>query len=134
MSFDLEIAARTLWMEARGEPPEGRRAVAHALVNRHLAGRWFSGATLVECCLMAAQFSCWNTNDPNRREMARLADDDALLADCRAHVEAALEGSEPDPTGGATHYHARGGREPEWARGREPSAEIGRHRFYTDVP
>lgn len=134
MSFDLEIAARTVWMEARGEPPEGRHAVAHAILNRHLAGRWYSGATLVECCLLPAQFSCWNTTDSNRREMARLSDDDALLAECRAAVEAALDGSSPDSTGGATHYYAAGSPEPAWTAGRQPSAIIGRHRFYAGIP
>jgi len=37
-----------------------------------------------------------------------------------------------DPTGGATHYHARG-LMPAWARGQDPSAEIGNHLFYNDV-
>lgn len=134
MSFDLEIAARTLWMEARGEPSEGRRAVAHAILNRHLAGRWYSGATLAECCLLPAQFSSWNTADPNRREMARLREDDPLLAECRATVEAALDGSTPDPTGGATHYYGAGVSEPAWVAGRQPSAIIGRHRFYAGIP
>jgi spore germination cell wall hydrolase CwlJ-like protein len=35
----------------------------------------------------------------------------------------------PDPTGGATHYHARAV-EPAWAKGKPPIAEIGEHLFY----
>lgn len=36
--YDLEVAARTVWGEARGEPPEGRLAVARVIVNRWRAG------------------------------------------------------------------------------------------------
>lgn len=131
--FDRELAARTTWMEARGEGASGIDAVAHVLVNRVRAGRW--GASLASVCLAPYQFSCWNTADPNRSAMAKLADDDAVLAQCRAAVGAALAGA-ADPTGGATHYVTKAVLEqmaPPWTSAATRCAEIGHHVFFKNV-
>ncbi len=67
MSYSHETAARTLYGEARGEPEEGRRAVAHVFVNRYRDGRW--GGSLGEVCQWPAQFaqSKFNTIERFRR-------------------------------------------------------------------
>lgn len=132
--FDREIAARTVWMEARGEGHDGIQAVACVIVNRVRAGRWFSGRTMAECVLLEYQFSCWNTDDPNRRQMALLADNDSLLEDCRLAISGALAGSVPDPTHGATHYYdGRMKEKPAWAAHATPTADIGHHLFFAGV-
>jgi spore germination cell wall hydrolase CwlJ-like protein len=126
MAFDTTIAAMTVWMEARGEGPEGRRAVAHVLHNRLCAGRF--GATLAEVCLAPLQFSAWNTTDPNRRAIARADEGDPVLLDCAAAVREALGGA-PDPTVGATFYFATGIAPPAWSERMTRTVEIGRQIF-----
>jgi cell wall hydrolase len=128
--FAEEIAARTLYGEARGEPQEGQRAVAHALWNRVRDGRW--GQTLSTVCLARMQFSCWNTSDPNREQIAALTDDDPLLQKLRAILDEAR--IERDPTGGATHYFSTSMiQPPKWSIGATFCGQFGRHRFYKDV-
>lgn len=131
MTFALETAVRTIYGEARGEPEEGQRAVAHVLVNRMASGRW--GKSLAAVCLAPAQFSCWNTNDPNRRLMLELPDDNAALVKFREMVNSALMGS-ADPTLGASHYYAASMQKPPaWIQGATSCGRIGNHFFYRDV-
>jgi len=127
------IAALTVWMEARGEGEGGMAAVAWALVNRHNAGKWFSGKTLAECCLIPFAFSCWNTRDPNRVAASRLTGDETILAEIDGYLADALAGDGNDPTGGATHYIDRSIAPPEWARLAMHTATIGRITFYKNV-
>lgn len=136
---DLDIAAGTVWGEARGKPPTDDIAVAHVIVNRaRLAAAYvarkgrphplFGDGTLAGACLAPWQFSCWNANDPNRAKMAALSD--VTLAPFKALVQRAL--IEPDPTRGATHYHADYV-SPAWAAGKEPTVTLGPHLFYNDI-
>jgi N-acetylmuramoyl-L-alanine amidase len=131
MSFSEQIAVRTLYGEARGEPEEGQRAVAHVLLNRLKDGRW--GKSLAEVCLSRLQFSCWNASDTNRALMAALPDDDATLTKLADVLDAARKGDK-DPTKGATHYFATSMiQPPKWAIGATFCGQIGRHKFYRDV-
>lgn len=131
MTFSEQIAVRTIWGEARGEPQDGQRAVAHVLVNRQKSGRW--GKTLATVSLWPLQFSCWNSSDPNRKQMAALSDDDPLLQRFADFLQAAVLGG-PDPTNGATHYYAASmTTPPAWIQGATQCAKIGNHYFYKDV-
>lgn len=129
MSFADEIAVRTLWGEARGEPPEGQFAVAHVLRNRVKDGRWGHTAGLV--CLAPMQFSCWNASDPNRAKMLGLDDADSVLASCRAAwLQSA---SDSDPTQGACFYYADSLKyDPSWAATMTETIHIGHHHFLKD--
>lgn len=102
MAFDHEIATATVFMEASGEPPEGRLAVAWVLANRVASGRW--GSTLTAVCLAARQFSCWLPGNPNLRRLALEPDASPVLGACATAVEDATSGASPDPTGGALFY------------------------------
>jgi N-acetylmuramoyl-L-alanine amidase len=134
--FDREIMARTLWMEARGEPREGIRAVAHVINNRVKSGRWkYKGKTShALVCLGDRQFSAWNADsaDANREAMAVLDDDDAVLQLCRGVVDMVAAGDD-DPTFGATHYYNADLAQPAWGRTAELTVKIGHHRFYRGV-
>lgn len=131
MTFAIEVAVRTIYGEARGEPEEGQRGVAHVLVNRQASGRW--GKSLAAVCLAGFQFSCWNLNDPNRRLMLELPDDNPALLRFREMVNAALAG-EQDPTNGATHYFAATmTAPPAWVAGAAACGRLGNHLFYKDV-
>lgn len=106
--------------------------VSHVLNNRLNLNVF--GVTLADVCVRAAQFSCWNTNDPNRAQMARLRDDDPVLQQCKDSLSAAISGLSPDPTFGATHYYdKRMMNPPTWRLGATQTAEIGNHLFWKDV-
>lgn len=134
--FNLEIFARTVWMEARGEGEEGWRDVAHSIWNRHQSKKWYGGATVAAVCLKDQQYSCWNASrsDDNREKMALLPMHDPVLSKIRSLCLAITDG-EPDTTGGATHYHdARMPEWPSWATEERFVKQTGHHRFYKDVP
>ncbi|SDH75025.1 cell wall hydrolase [Roseospirillum parvum] len=134
---DVETLARTLWGEARGEPLAGLVAVAHVVVNRARRPGWWSEPdhTLTAVCRRPWQFSCWNTDDPNRvllndLTLATPAFRRAMMVACG--VVDGRDGFAEDPTGGATHYHNTAVA-PPWAQGHRPSARIGRHLFFNDI-
>lgn len=144
---DRIIAALTLWGEARGETHQGRVAVMWVIRNRAEANMWW-GRGIAGVCLYPYQFSCWNSNDPNRSKMLGMligrtldaprltetAAADPLVMDCLEVVDAVCGGREIDPTHGASHYFdKRLPSTPTWAIGRVPSAVIGHHAFYANI-
>lgn len=133
----VDILARTLWGEARGEPVRGIEAVACVVLNRlrraqTRGGRYWWGSSLAEICQKPWQFSCWNETDPNRARLEKVTEKDRMFRVCLRVARRAAAGSLDDPTRGATHYHTKAVF-PPWARQRTPSAEIGNHLFYNDV-
>jgi len=150
---DIDILARTLWGEARGEPDEGVEAVAAVILNRRAAARdylakrpdrsrhpLFGSGALAAVCLANPearwrQFSCWNTGDPNRAKLEKVTEvGDARFRFCLDVARRAVAGSVVDKTGGATHYHDRRIADPTWTVGAIFTVEIGHHRFYKAVP
>jgi len=133
----VDVLARTLFGEARGEKVRGLEAVACVVVNRvekaiRRGGYWW-GNDVEGVCLRPWQFSCWNMNDPNREQILQVTDTNKVFASCLRVARRALFGGVKDPTQGATHYH-RIGLLPAWARNCIPCAEIGNHVFYKDIP
>lgn len=128
--FDKQIAGRTLWQEARGEPLAGQIAVADVFVNRLKSGRW--GKSLAEVCLWRNQFSGWLSSDANNYGPSiRLAEDDPLLAKLTNIVETSFNG--PDTTRGALFYYAVWLKPiPLWATKMFVTCTIGKHIFLTD--
>lgn len=131
MPYDVQIGAATVYMEASGEPPDGQRAVAHVLINRLKTGRW--GDTLSAVAWAPYQFSCWMTSDPNKERLAPIPDDDPTLSQMEEYIRSAMDGSDPDPTGGATHYYDPEVVAPTWVTGATKTATIGKHVFFTNV-
>jgi N-acetylmuramoyl-L-alanine amidase len=140
----LDVLARTLWGEAGGTggfSAVGRKAleaVAWVVLNRVARPRWW-GTTVETVCLKAWQFSCWNANNPRLPQIRAVDETDGPFVACRAVAAGALAGSlPPDPTLGATHYYASfldaQGRAPSWAGGLSPTAVIGGHKFFKDIP
>lgn len=130
MTWALDVAARTLWQEVRGEPIEGKQAVAHVLWNRVKSGRW--GPNLATVCLWRGQFSGWYMpKDPNFKAACVLPDNDDNLIALRWIVQAAEH--DTDPTNGATHYVNLSVVEPEWIKGATLCGKFGHHTFYKDV-
>ena len=128
-----DVLALTLWGEADGRPVRAMEAVASVVMNRvRLAaapgGPTHLGQGVIAVCRAPFQFACWHPGHPHRRAIAELPAD-AELGACRRVAARALAGVLPDPTGGATHYHAHEAL-PRWALGQMPLAELGGLVFY----
>lgn len=129
----VDVLARTLWGEARGEGERGMTAVACVVVNRariaaERGGFWW-GRDIVEVCQKPQQFSCWNRADPNFKIIQTVDEADLYFATAVRIARRAVAGVLGDVTGGATHYHANS-ITPYWAKEKRPVTVIGRHLFY----
>lgn len=133
---DIDLLARTLYGEARGESARGIEAVAAVVLNRvakaQERGRYWWGSTITEVCSKPWQFSCWNPDDPNRPKIEMVEPGTKVFDSCLRIARRAVSGTLNDPTDGATHYHHKS-LNPAWAKGRAPCAEIGKHLFYNTV-
>jgi spore germination cell wall hydrolase CwlJ-like protein len=126
---DMEVFAKTIFGEARGETHEGQVAVACCILNRFNSGKWFAGKTIAQTCQKPWQFSCWNKNDPNAQKIANLS-----YPTYSKYFPVIEEALQADITNGATHYYAPAiVKEPEWAKGKKPCFECGHHKFYKDI-
>lgn len=135
---DIDVLARTLWGEARGEGPAGQIAVAWAIRNRVNDGKaksWW-GEGYAGVCQAPYQFSCWNKNDPNYPYLsgAKQIPTSQYALVMRA-AKLVVDGATPDPTGGATHYYAKSMKTPpKWTVGAKQTVIIGNHVFFRNVP
>ena len=135
---DRDILARTLWGEARGESLAGMVAVAWTIRNRVNDGKaksWW-GEGYAGVCQAPWQFSCWNKNDPN---YPYLSGEKPIpfreFAQARIAADLVIDGKQPDPTGGATHYYATTmPKPPSWAAKATRTLTLGNHVFFKDVP
>jgi len=131
-SADVDVLARTLWGEARGEGWDGMQAVANVVINRVRIGGWY-GAGVQGVCLKRWQFTCWEPAPlGNRERMLSVDTGNAAFAMALEIAALAVAGQLPDITGGATHYH-NATVSPKWASSAQVSAVVGNHTFYTGV-
>ncbi len=135
---DRDVLARTLWGEARGEGFDGMVAVAWSIRNRVSDGKdksWW-GEGYAGVCHAPWQFSCWNQNDPNFPYLSGAKPIPAgEFANCQRAAAAVIDGTAPDPTGGATHYYATTmPKAPAWAAKATQTLKLGHHIFFKDVP
>lgn len=147
---DLLVGALTIYGEARGDTQEGKVAVAHTILNRCKAQKWWGKGvpalvdhSIAEVCLTPSQFSCWNEKDPNRKVLDAMQKEGLAFnisgKDFRACLKAlidAVDGFTIDHTKGCTHYVTtalhQSGKAPEWCR-RGDYIEIGKHRFWRGI-
>ncbi len=129
---DLEIMARTIFGEARSEGILGMEAVAAVIMNRYLDQRW--PESLAEVCQQPNQFSCWNSNDVNRRHIVAVAFADENFRKAYAIAAATIAGLVEDRTGGANHHLnprlVSRAKWPTWAKDELKTVSIGNHDFY----
>ena len=122
-SIDPDLV-RTVWGEARSEPPEGRKAVAAVVRNRAK----LSGKPIGDVVRETGQFEPWG--DPTTRQRMEALDpnSDEYQAIARDIAD------DEDPTGGATHFYspnaqkALGRNAPAWDDG--SGFDLGGHRFF----
>lgn len=131
MASEVDILARTVYGEARGESYKSQKAVAHAMINRWLSltGQFAKDDTLATACLRHKQFSAWTIGDANFEKMFRADFVDPAYRSCfRASLEAL---DEEDFTHGSLHYHTKDSH-PSWAEG-SPTLAVGNHLFYNYI-
>lgn len=125
---EIDILARTIWGEARGEGTQGMQAVANVIMNRVNGLSWF-GNTVEGVCKKPNQFSCWNASDPNSSMCALIQKSDVQFQQCLNIASLAASGQLADITGGANHYHAASIK-PYWVDASKKTVQIGNHIFY----
>ena len=121
--------AQAIYFEARGEPLEGRMAVAQVVLNRardrrypnEVCGVVFQNADRRHRCQFS--FACDGRSDRPRDRHA--------WASAVRLARILGSGGYRDITEGATHYHALYVR-PAWSKALAPTRTIGRHRFYRE--
>lgn len=127
--YDQIMFALTIWREARDEPKDTKRGVAHVILNRMRDPRW--PHTAVDVVTQARQFSAFNVGDPNATKFPTIRNllDWAAWQECCAVVdEIALD---PDLTYGTNRYESAPVDErPNWALLEKQTATIGALRFY----
>jgi N-acetylmuramoyl-L-alanine amidase len=132
---DIDVMARTIMGEARGESEQGKIAVGWVILNRAKSGKWFGGnGDIFTVCRKPFQFSCWNIGDPNRSIIINAKVGDPDFDKCLSSAKKVLSGSIADPTDEATHYVANYIVAPSWTH--PPSkltVKIGVHNFYKNV-
>lgn len=131
--LEIDVMARTIFGEARGEPFEGQEAVASVILNRvkiaQKKGRYWWGNNIIGVCQKPYQFSCWNKNDPSYKRLTSVTDKDKNFQIALRIATDAINEKLWDCTNGATHYHADYVT-PFWIKGEKPVKKIGRHIFY----
>lgn len=128
---DVEILARTLFGEARANDVEDAEAIACVVHNRVGYRNW--PGTVGEVCLQPWQFSCWNSNDPNRaRIMAADRQTSSWFDRCWGIAERSMSGAVKDLTRTSTHYHTRAVA-PRWSKGKTPVYETQGHVFFNNI-
>jgi hypothetical protein len=134
---DVDIMARTIFGEARGEADDGKIAVGWVVMNRvayaqDRGGYWW-GDSIRRVCLKPWQFSCWNSNDPNRSVIERVKSSNPVFNHCLEIAMQVITRQVPDPADEATHYYAEYISPPSWVNDATFVTQIGVHRFYKDI-
>lgn len=131
---DLDTLARTIYGEAEAYNSVEATAIAWVIKNR--VGRAGWPYNIAEVALQPLQFSCWNSNDPNRQRILRASG--TWFASCQAIADSVIKGNVGDPTTKATHYYCTSIGMPAWARGKTPCYSIShkngtQHLFFNNV-
>ena len=128
---EIDLLARTIWGEARGEGQTGMTAVANVVMNRVKKGGWW-GATVQDVVLKPYQFSVWNDGDVNKKKALEVTTADSSFWTAKKIASLAYNGQLDDITGGATHYYAKSISQPAWTLRMTKTAQIGNHIFYKE--
>ena len=118
---DLACLAEAVYYEARGEPIQGRAAVAYVVLNRAESGKF----PKTPCAVVAEGCQFSYRCDGRPEALAVRADRDAAFVTAKA----VLAGAVADPTNGALFFRASRIR-PGWFESRIRVGEIGNHAFY----
>lgn len=128
---EVEVVAAVLWGEARGEGPQGIRAVAEVIGNRRYRTDVFHAPSLGAVVTQPKQFACLNDTSPEKliaKARSSFGPDQAAWRYCLAVARQLQRGTHTgNLTNGATHFCCHYA---HWQRGMEFCAKVGRHSFY----
>jgi len=113
--------AEAVYFEARGTPDKARAAVAYVVLNRSESSKFPDSVCGVVRDGCQFSYQC----DGRPEALTNVRD----RAEAYETASAVLEGTMPDPTGGALFYH-NDGVHPSWSHAFHKTATIGRHVFY----
>jgi len=129
---EISLLTRLVFGEARGEPIEGKIAVAQVAMNRWANKRGVYGRTLREVILRPKQFSCFNISDVNYIKITKPREADAYRwKECNDAARIAYLFATEDVTLGSTHYTVRGC-DASWISKMKENAVIGNHVFMSE--
>lgn len=126
-TYQLCLLALVIWREARGEPNEGKQAVAHVIRNRVLRtpgqNQWDH--------VITAKWQFSSMTAPGDRTLVEWpTTPDPQFEACMLIASDAFNGVGDDPTFGATHYANLKVCNPAWAKTMKVAAVIGNHTFF----
>lgn len=124
-----DLAIRTIYGEAGGEPAQGQAGVAAVLRNRLAGGQY--GKDMQSVIMAPKQFSLWNPGDPAGASAKRLEPSSPAYQRIGQIYDGVMSGQIADPTGGATHYYNPKVASPAWGPklAAQNDVMIGNHRF-----
>jgi N-acetylmuramoyl-L-alanine amidase len=123
---EFECLAYNVFMEGRGEPYEGKLAIAHVTLNR-LRDAQFP-RSLCGVVYQPGQFAWTGTQRQSWTGTISLTDLKAWDMAKQAAI-IAIEDRDSDPTGGAVFYHENKVK-PTWRMPIKRTRKIGEHVFY----
>ena len=126
---DLEVLARTIYGEARGESYPGKLAVGKTIVNRAADPRWPD--RIKDVCVQPYQFSCWLNGDPNRQRLLDATLEIPAMRECLIAATQAMCAPD-DPSKGANHYlttELARRSPPKWYDTAKVTVVVGAHAF-----
>lgn len=128
----LNLLTGLIWGEARGEPIQGKIAVAWVVRHRVEDGRWPN--TYEGVILQPRQFSCFNLDDPNHHAVLNSLSPswywkDPAWRECRFAAMGVISSWVQDVTKGANHYNTLGC-DPTWDDKMVLTVTIGKHEFF----
>lgn len=135
---DLEILAKTIFGEARGEYKKingglaSLIAIGNVILNRF---KKEGNKTVKEICLKKYQFSCWNENEKNHPDnLNYFGDDLKIYKICEVVAHGIFNKDWPDLTNGSCHYYSESiSKTPYWAINKRPVFQIGSHLFFNNI-
>lgn len=120
---EIYIVARTIYLEARGEPYEGKMAVASVIYNRANG----NSDEFASVCLAPGQFACWRKENIGKLKILNAVDRRALM-EC-VSISKSMFKKDFRPTIDATHYYNPKLASPSWGSEMKGAIYIGNHKF-----
>jgi spore germination cell wall hydrolase CwlJ-like protein len=125
---DVAFLALVLWREARGEPSEGKTAVAFSIMNRVRRPSWW-GDTVLAVLFKKWQYS--SVTDPKDSQLTKWPSDrDLQWQECLEIAHDVYMNMVANPAPGADSYYADSIPPPKWADPKKFVVKIGHHSFY----
>lgn len=116
---DVDVIAKTIWHEARGEGKLGMEAVATVIYNR----AQLTGKSYTKVCLAPKQFSCWNGKSKLK------AGNGSAWTYAKKLQHDLITYDEPPLNQPWTHYYNYNICKPSWSKSMRHIVIIGNHVF-----